>query len=289
MIPDPRFRLRTATRAELNTLIAWAAAQGWNPGLYDGDAFWAADPNGYLLAEMEGEPEPWGCISAVRYGPDFGFIGFLIVKPEHRGGSSFVRLSTAALEHLSGCRTVGLDGVFERQDLYEKGGFTFSHRNLRYRGQNATTGAGPTAPGIVALSRVPWSDVLAYDRRHFPSPRLGFLQYWVRQPCSLALAATGPDGRVVGYGVIRPCREGFKIGPLFADNSEIASQLLDALSAHAGNAPFYLDTPENNPAAVALATSRKMEMVFGTARMYTGGFPDLAHAGIYGVTSFELG
>ena len=50
-----------------------------------------------------------------------------------------------------------------------------------------------------------------------------------------------------------------------------------------------LDTPEANPAAVALAERYGMTPVFETARMYRGGDPGLPAARIFGITSFELG
>ncbi|MBA7486639.1 hypothetical protein ES707_22200 [subsurface metagenome] len=53
--------------------------------------------------------------------------------------------------------------------------------------------------------------------------------------------------------------------------------------------PVYLDTPEPNAAAVALARGQGMNPVFETARIYTKTVPDLPLDEIFGVTSFELG
>jgi len=44
-----------------------------------------------------------------------------------------------------------------------------------------------------------------------------------------------------------------------------------------------------NRDAVALAEKHKMKLVFETARMYTGIFPDLPLNRLFGVTTFELG
>ena len=92
-----------------------------------------------------------------------------------------------------------------------------------------------------------------------------------------------------GYGLIRPCRRGYKIGPLFADNAEIAQRLLDALLAEAAGAPVNFDVPLPNEAAKTLAETRGMTPVFETARMYTRGDPGVALDRVFGVTSFELG
>ena len=98
------------------------------------------------------------------------------------------------------------------------------------------------------------------------------------------------DGSLQGYGVIRPCSDGYKIGPLFAGNSEQAEQLFQSLSgAVPAGANIYLDIPEPNVAAIDLVHDHGMEMVFETARMYLGSEPQIPIDNIFGVTTFELG
>jgi hypothetical protein len=108
-------------------------------------------------------------------------------------------------------------------------------------------------------------------------------------PDSESRVYVGGD-RLRGYGVIRKCRAGYKIGPLFADDVEIAEALFDGLceNVDAGD-PVYLDVPEINDAAVEFADRRGMNKVFETARMYTGAPPELDPSRVFGVTTFELG
>ena len=47
------FEIRTMTGAELDFAIDLAAAEGWNPGLHDADAFYAADPIRSALASIQ--------------------------------------------------------------------------------------------------------------------------------------------------------------------------------------------------------------------------------------------
>jgi hypothetical protein len=70
-------------RDEVDFATALAASEGWNPGLHDAKCFYYVDPHGFLVGLLNGEPV--GCISAVSYEGVFGFIGFYIVVPEHRG------------------------------------------------------------------------------------------------------------------------------------------------------------------------------------------------------------
>ncbi|TIT76763.1 MAG: GNAT family N-acetyltransferase, partial [Mesorhizobium sp.] len=68
--------IRTLTASEVETLIDWAAAEGWNPGIGDAAALRAADPEGFIGAFVGGEM--MAGISAVAYGAGFGFIGLYI-------------------------------------------------------------------------------------------------------------------------------------------------------------------------------------------------------------------
>lgn len=278
------FTIRTMSRQEVDIAVDWAAAEGWNPGLYDADCFYAADPNGFFIGLIGDEPV--ASISAVKYGDTFGFLGFYIVKPEYRGKGFGIQIWNAALEYLEG-RTIGLDGVIAQQDNYRKSGFELSYRNIRYRG----TGGGnpPDDAGIVRLSMVPFDELCAYDQPFFPDSRAEFLRCWIDQPQSTALGVLR-NHELAGYGVLRVCRTGYKIGPLFADSPDLAETLFSALKAHAPEgAPIFLDTPETNPAAVELARRHSMTVVFETARMYKGKGPDLPMDRLFGVTTFELG
>ncbi len=285
----PNYRVQTMSRAEVDLAIAWAAAEGWNPGLHDADSFVAADPEGFLLGELDGEPI--ASISVVRYGTGFGFLGLYIVKPGFRGRGYGLRLWNAGLEHLAG-RTVGLDGVVAQQDNYRRSGFAFAYRDVRYQVQSPQergTGARPRAPRIVPLAAIPFADVLAYDRGCFLEDRAAFLVSWVRPPRGFAFAAV-ERGRLAGYGVMRACRAGHKIGPLFADTPELAGELYEELvGAVTPGEAVYLDVPEANPAAVALARRHGMTVAFETARMYNGPAPKLPVERIFGVSTLELG
>lgn len=278
------YRIRTMKRDEIELALDWAAAEGWNPGLNDASCFYAADPQGFLLG-LQGD-EPVATISVVKYGADFGFLGLYIVKPGFRGRGLGLSLWQAGMSSLAG-RNVGLDGVPAQQDNYRKSGFALAWRNIRQEGVGG--GEAPADYRLVPLAVVPFGIVHSYDQRFFPADRSAFLRCWIGQPGSAAIGFAERE-RLKGYGVLRPCREGYKIGPLFADDPAIAESLFLALKARAGaEEKIYLDTPEANPQALALAHRHSMRAVFETARMYTKGAPPLPMDRLYGVTTFELG
>jgi GNAT superfamily N-acetyltransferase len=279
--------VRTMRRDELDLAIDLAAAEGWNPGLHDADAFWAADPGGFLVAEVDGEVA--GCISAVRYGSEFGFIGLFIVLPHLRGHGIGSALWATGADQLIG-RLVGLDGVPDQQPYYRRKGFTLAWQNARYGGTApASQPTAPTPPAVVPLRTVDVEMLRADDRRVFPAARDSFLDAWTGLPDATGLAWM-EDGRLLGWGVIRASRTGHKVGPLVADEPRVAAALFDAL---AGSVPpgsdVFLDVPLPNHAALELARSRGLTPGFETARMYTGQAPAVELDRVYGVCTFELG
>ena len=268
---------------EVALAVDWAAREGWNPGLHDAACFYAADPTGFFLARFGGKPV--GCISAVAYDERFAFAGFYIVETEYRAQGIGHALVEKAQDHVGG-RIIGNDAVVAQQETYRRLGFAVAHRNIRFQGKATRALLRPSE--IVDLSVVPLDDLLAYDRKMFPAPRTSFLRQWIRQPEGAALGHV-KKGRLSGYGVIRKCRRGYKIGPLFADDEETAGILFGALTETAAGHSFCLDIPEPNAGAQRLVTRHGMEKVFETARMYRGPAPILPLEKIFGVTSFELG
>ncbi len=295
----PNYTIKPMTRRDLDRAIDWAAAEGWNPGLHDADCFYAADPNGFFMGWLGDQPV--AAISALKYGETFGFVGFYLVRSAFRGHGYGLAIWQAGLDYLQG-RTIGLDGVVEQQANYVKSGFELAHRNIRYAGVGSAIKAArkeAEMDGVVAMAQPSEGiappflpKVTKYDQAFFPADRTGFLKSWLTQPDSLTVGLLH-DQTLMGYGLIRTCREGYKIGPLFADTPQIAEAIFLALgtyiSATSADSVFYLDVPETNPQAVALAERYQMTRVFETARMYCQEAPELPIDRIFGVTTFELG
>ena len=276
--------IRRMNRSEIDLAIDWAEAEGWNPGIHDADCFYAADPNGFIIGLLNDEPV--AMVSAVAYPDSYGFMGFYIVKPEFRNRTFGGQLVDVGLRYLEN-RCIGLDSV--RPDLVSQQWPEFKPAYTNYRFKWVKDEQWPVTSEVVDLARAPFSSVMAYDREVFGFSRETFLKCWISRPGSRALGII-KDDKLSGYGVIRKCREGFKIGPLFANNAKFARALFKCLTTEVNmGGQIFLDTPERNPEAVAIAQSYGMTEVFRTTRMYNKQEPALPLDKWFGVTSFELG
>lgn len=289
------------TRAELDIAVEWAAAEGWNPGKSDAESFWQADPDGYFVLELDGEMIGSG--SAVSYDGQYGFMGFYIVKPEYRskgmgGKLSHVMLDTIRQRLVPGT-AIGIDGVFAMQAAYGRLGFVFSHRNLRMEGiadklDFDGEGLGPLceAGGAVLTAceqaEGALAELIEADKQWFGCSRPRFLAKWVDPAVSRTIVYR-KDGKIAGYGTIRQCVKGYKIGPLFAPDAAVAENLYRALTAPLAGEVIYLDVPEVNAAAMELANRHGLKESFGCARMYIGAPPAVNVSQVFGITTFELG
>jgi hypothetical protein len=280
-----RYVIRSMTRPEFDLALDWAAAEGWNPGLHDAAAFHAADPEGFLIGLLDGQPV--AMISAVRYGSRLRLHRFLHRATElPRARATACRSGTPRWRAWRAARSASTAWWRSRTTTASRAscwpGTTRASRE-------SVAGRALPDDAIVPLPTLPFDAVMAYDRPFFPDDRLTFLRAWIDQPDAAALGLL-QGGRLAGYGMLRPCRSGFKIGPLFADSPALAERLFVALRAQAPEgAPLFLDIPVPHAAALDLVQRHHMTKGFETARMYTGIAPQLPLERLYGVTSFELG
>jgi GNAT superfamily N-acetyltransferase len=277
-----RFDVRPMERSEVDLAIEWAAGEGWNPGRHDARAFYATDESGFWLGTLDGVPV--STISVVDYDHRFGFVGFYIVRPDMRGRGFGLATWNAALPHLDGL-VVGLDGVLRQEETYRGSGFEAAWRNERHVLSTAST--VEPSNSTVPLASVPFDAVLAYDALVFPADRRRFLEAWISMPDTMTAAVKDGD-ELLGWGLRRPCRDGHKVGPLFADGPDIADAIFRDLAADV-DGPLFLDVPEPNTPGIELVQHHDMPLMFDTVRMYRGKTPDIALHRIFGVTTFELG
>ncbi len=276
--------VRPLTREETHIMFDWVKQEGWNPGINDAETLYQFFPAGLLGCFIDNQLA--GVSAVFNYSPGFAFFGLYIIKPEYRGLGYGLAITRHRLQ-IAGQRNIGLDGVMENISKYRHIGFRFAYTTFRFEFRPIIT--PPTPPQLIAnFEAIPLADLLDYEARLFPASRSSFLKVWLAQPHTIK-AAWLLNNQLQGYGVMRHCINGYKVGPLFADSPEIAEQLLFYFLSKSQGQRVFLDTPELNEAALRIGAKLKAKEVFKAARMYTGYIPNLDYQRIYSITSLETG
>ncbi len=174
--------------------------------------------------------------------------------------------------------------MIAQQENYQKSGFKFFYNNIRFNGRIK----GTPGKNIVSLKSIPFQALLAFDSEIYGVNRASFLQHWITMPNAYALGKI-ENNQLLGYGVIRKCSKGYKIGPLFAGNFDVAKELFLSLADCCDSSDLLIDIPESHSAAKELTRLFHLEEVFRTARMYKGIPLKQDLSSTFGITSFELG
>ena len=282
-----------------------SAASGRRPGALDHISFFAADETGFFVGELDGEPI--SCVSVVKYAENFAFLGNYKVDEQYRGRGYGLLMWKAALDSMNKEYNMAGHGSEENVPMYVRFGFQRNWCVQRFdliASQAAFALSDIQSPPAVTIqpgSEVNFNDLLEYDTNVQMFSRQAFLEKWISAPNAHGLVAVR-DGKVVGYTVIRTTlrrEDGWRIGPLFADNSEIARTLYrEACGKVAAEDPqgiIAVDVPYGdlvNPDALKIVKELsgipvpKMKYERGCLKGIPSNMPLQKH---FGVTTIELG
>jgi len=274
--------IRAMTLEDLQMVLKWAGAEGWNPGLDDAQAFHATDPKGFMIKEVGGEPV--AAISVVNHSPRFAFLGLYLCRPDFRGQGHGIDVWRAGLAH-AGTRNIGLDGVPDQQENYARSGSVKYGSTIRYEGR--------IKPKPDQRVRRVLSDeietLIIRDAKVSGMDRTAFATAWFNQtPNRQTMALTDGVG-VTGYATFRRCDSGSKIGPLYAASQADDEALLASNPFAKRDEPVFVDVQAQSSPLRVLLQKRGFEPVFETARMFSGATPLADPTPFHAIATMELG
>ncbi|MEP2654624.1 MAG: GNAT family N-acetyltransferase [Sedimentitalea sp.] len=270
-------QVRTMGLSDLELVLGWAQAEGWNPGIDDAAAFFAADPEGFFLAQVDGTPA--AAISVVNHDAKHAFLGLYICHPDFRGQGHGFALWARALQH-AGARSVGLEGVPDQQANYIASGFEWRGKTVRCAGQPPLGGGGCRQATLRDGAALRQADraAIGYDRDRFA-------QVWFAPSATRQTYILETDGQMQGFATFRQCVEGIKVGPFYAQTE---AQALELLAAGPADAPMFIDVPDGS-ALHALVGRLGFVPTFETATMVKGVAPQTGFPPYGSVATLELG
>ena len=298
------YKIRNAnSAAEVRSVhVKMGLSLGWQLGIDDNEVFYATDPTGFFLGEVDGEAV--SCISAVKFEEMFAFIGLYVVEKAYRGKGYGLALFRHSMATLSSTYNCGLDCTSEMVPIYEKWGFksTWINRLMVFDVSHCVTYLdtfNPPAGVLVQPAKQVDLDLLsAYDTAAFGAPHHRCLKALLEAPNAINLAATNSSGDILGFISARRTiseEDGWNIAPLFADNGQIARTLLKHIYKELAKEVskrkvVIMEIPADiNPEAMALAEELNGKFLLDMNRMFTKGAPNIPKEKIFSFVSPAFG
>jgi predicted N-acetyltransferase YhbS len=255
--------LRAMTVADIPSGLRLSAAASWNQQESDWRFLLERNPGRFVVAMRDGRVIGSG--GAVCYESALAWVCMILVDPSERGHGIGTRIVSGVLERLSDMRSVGLDATPFGLGVYSKLGFVETSRLLRMEAP-PTSGEEDESP-VRPLSPGDLEAVLALDRSVFGADRGELLRASAsRSPALVAVR----EGAIVGYCFGRDGARSRQIGPVVADDVDVASSLVvSSLVADTGG-PVVVDVPSDRPNWLALLHEFGFEEKRPLVRMFRG-------------------
>jgi predicted N-acetyltransferase YhbS len=230
---------RSLKVADIPAALKLSAEPGWNQVADDwrlmiehGDAFGFTTPGGQLVASG---------LTVVFQGP-FGWISMILVTAQYRRRGLATRLMQLCVNALeSRGQTPALVASSDGRQVYLGMGFKDVYATTRMfrAGTPAGQPAAPGSPGVRLIASQDLPALAVYDRMAFGADRAYLLEHLRSRAPGFAFVAERA-GRITGFILGRDGRTSSQLGPLVAEDAEIALDLLRrALAAVPG--PVCID------------------------------------------------
>ena len=287
-------KIRRLKTQDVDFVLESTQREQWGHTKRDIERCFEYEPNGCFIAEQA--KQKLGHVFTVNYG-ELGWIGLLIVNPEHRGKGIGTTLMEKAIDYLQrkGTKTIGLDAEQKAVPLYERFDFKKAYDSLRFRKQQPrkTKGEQSTARNIFPLRKSDLKAVARFDSKFFGANRARVLQGIYddfEDKCWVAKR----NRRILGY--IMSCQDGdiCRIGPWVCrpKRLETARELFEACisAANENIVEVRVGVLAANMDAVELVESLGFVQIPNSVRMFRGKQAQVGDVmGVYGIAAPEIG
>lgn len=244
-------------------LKSWA---NWNQVEADWRLLLNLSSGGAFVATFEGESV--GTTITINYQEAFYWIGMVLVAPAYRGKGIGTRLLKAALTYAQPKGQVMLDATALGQPLYHSLGFQVVGEVVRMECNRLTLLAESTPIDIEGIQEEDLLRLSRFDSRQLRFDRSILLQdFFQRAPTSAFKAVQGE--KILGYCLGRAGSHFHHIGPLVAENEEIAQALL-AAACRTISLPLIIDVPTNKKNWLKFLSTNGFTIQRSFARMCKG-------------------
>lgn len=221
----PEIIIRKMYPEDLEDAMQLKDAEGWNQTWDDWELLLSGNPDQCLVAVLEGKVR--ATVTAITYENQLAWIGMMLVDKSIRGQGIGKLLMRSIINELGFCTAVKLDATPAGLPVYLKLGFIPEATIYRMTGvMDKKVKIENPHPNIRRIKSQDLSKILEYDSRIFGVSREGLFRDLIKrstQSCCLFENDNSLQGFILG----RPGTRYFQLGPLSADSTLVAIQLLE--------------------------------------------------------------
>ena len=257
---------REMTPGDIPAGLKLCRLAGWNQLARDWELFLQTHSNGCRVG-VDDRGNVVGTVATIPYENHFAWIGMVLVDPSKRRQGIGTQLLREALQLTSGLETIKLDATPAGREVYLKLGFVDEYKIVRMRSQTITSGNVP--PGARPMKENDFPSLLKFDREVFGANRQYVLESLFKDAPQYAFIVE-EQGRVLGFCLGRHGYDFDQIGPLIANDTNRATQLLYSTLRRVGDKPIVLDVLTHTPSWIAIVSSLGFKELRPLIRMYRG-------------------
>ncbi len=228
---------RKMVPADIQECMELSKAAGWNQLEIDWQVFMRLGPEDNIVAVLGSEIV--GSVATIRYGEELSWIGMLLVHPKHRGNGVGRDLLLEAVQKLAHEKNVKLDATTAGRQIYLQCGFEDEYPISRLE----TNSIAVAAPGenCFPAEEKDLPEIFELDAAAFGANRQMLLKQIWFNALSFSFVYKS-EGKILGYTLGRRGYRFFHVGPIIAENGEVAKELLQTVLHHTpADTPVILD------------------------------------------------
>eukprot|EP00347_Sterkiella_histriomuscorum_P005388 403356804 len=263
---EENFAIRVIRPEELDLMEQMEKDAHWGELKGEDRYFYESNPESFYCYELDGRVI--GFLCGYAYSNQFGFLGNFIVDPNLRNIGCGKQLQLHVRSQMREVQQIGADGVLEMIPLYKKWGGFISHQVFAHLHDVQQDTPIADEETIFDLSQVEKQQVIDYDTQIFGVDRQKVLNIMFKVP-EIQTKVYIKDGCIVGFGMIRKTMsDDWHLGPLSADNQEVAQQLFQALCNGKKGDKVIVVTEEKSHNGMELVKKFEMKQFFEATRIY---------------------
>ncbi len=233
--------IRTMQNSDIAEGLRLCRAAHWNQLQRDWELFLQLSPHGCRVACID--EKIVGTVTIVRYQQKFSWIGMVLVDPAQRRQGIGTQLLHSAVDILRDETTVKLDATPAGREVYLKLNFVDEYRLSRM--ETIVSGIKFSTSDVRPLLLTDLPAVLKMDQKIFGAARNILLQWTLAGAPELAWVLTSAN-KIKGYCLGRHGYNFLHLGPIIAEDSETAQQLVSACLQGQIGKSVILDTPHHH-------------------------------------------